>query len=57
MEYFNIYFFSRAASQENDSVEGHSSRPVMRLNRNGGSLYKKSLSLDQSLQVEQQGVS
>ncbi|KAL1376489.1 hypothetical protein pipiens_004377 [Culex pipiens pipiens] len=45
----------RAASQENDSVEGHSSRPVMRLNRNGGSLYKKSLSLDQSLQVEQQG--
>uniref|UniRef100_A0A1Q3FM92 Putative myosin-2 heavy chain n=1 Tax=Culex tarsalis TaxID=7177 RepID=A0A1Q3FM92_CULTA len=46
----------RAASQENDSVEGHSSRPVMRLSRNGGSLYKKSLSLDQSLQVEQQGL-
>lgn len=46
----------RAASQENDSVEGHSSRPVMRLGRNGGSLYKKSLSLDQSLQIEQQGL-
>ncbi|XP_065081064.1 myosin-11 isoform X2 [Ochlerotatus camptorhynchus] len=45
----------RAASQETDSIEGHSSRPVMRINRNGGSLYKKSLSLDQSLQIEQQG--
>ncbi|XP_055594715.1 myosin-2 heavy chain [Uranotaenia lowii] len=43
----------RAASQENDSIEGHTGRPVMRLNRNGGSLYKKSLSLDQSLQIEQ----
>ncbi|XP_062547558.1 myosin-11 isoform X2 [Armigeres subalbatus] len=45
----------RAASQENDSIEGHTGRPVMRINRNGGSLYKKSLSLDQSLQIEQQG--
>ena len=31
-------------------------RPVMRVNRNGGSLYRKSLSLDQSMQAEQQGV-
>ncbi|XP_058818505.1 myosin-2 heavy chain isoform X2 [Topomyia yanbarensis] len=40
----------RAASQENESAEGHAGRPVMR------SLYKKSLSLDQSLQNEQQGL-
>ncbi|XP_058448088.1 myosin-2 heavy chain isoform X4 [Malaya genurostris] len=40
----------RAASQENDTIEGHTSRPAMR------SLYKKSLSLDQSLQNEQQGL-
>lgn len=54
---FKINYFLRAASQENDSIEGHTGRPVMRINRNGGSLYKKSLSLDQSLQIEQQGVS
>ncbi|XP_055546465.1 myosin-2 heavy chain isoform X5 [Wyeomyia smithii] len=40
----------RAASQENEAAEGHTGRPMMR------SLYKKSLSLDQSLQNEQQGL-
>ncbi|XP_052868864.1 uncharacterized protein LOC128274644 isoform X1 [Anopheles cruzii] len=43
----------RAASQENDTI--HDARPVTRVNRNGGSLYRKSLSLDQSMQAEQQG--
>ncbi|XP_053677295.1 myosin-2 heavy chain [Anopheles nili] len=47
----------RAASQENDAVHENSpGRPVARLNRNGGSLYRKSLSLDQSMQAEQQGL-
>uniref|UniRef100_A0A182P6F0 SOGA coiled-coil domain-containing protein n=1 Tax=Anopheles epiroticus TaxID=199890 RepID=A0A182P6F0_9DIPT len=47
----------RAASQENDAMgEGVPGRPVMRVNRNGGSLYRKSLSLDQSMQAEQQGL-
>ncbi|KFB39173.1 hypothetical protein ZHAS_00006510 [Anopheles sinensis] len=47
----------RAASQENDAInENTPGRPAMRLNRNGGSLYRKSLSLDQSMQAEQQGL-
>nr|XP_040235446.2 myosin heavy chain, non-muscle [Anopheles coluzzii]XP_040235447.2 myosin heavy chain, non-muscle [Anopheles coluzzii] len=47
----------RAASQENDAMhENVPGRPVMRVNRNGGSLYRKSLSLDQSMQAEQQGL-
>uniref|UniRef100_A0A182NAM2 hydroxymethylglutaryl-CoA lyase n=1 Tax=Anopheles dirus TaxID=7168 RepID=A0A182NAM2_9DIPT len=47
----------RAASQENDAMNENSpGRPVMRVNRNGGSLYRKSLSLDQSMQAEQQGL-
>jgi hypothetical protein len=46
----------RAASQENDNgLEVNTSRPVSRLNRSShGSLYRKSLSLDQSMQAEQQ---
>lgn len=47
----------RAASQENENgIEASSSnRPIARLNRSSqGSLYRKSLSLDQSMQVEQQ---
>lgn len=47
----------RAASTENDNDPN--SRPSTRLNRhsqNGGSLYRKSLSLDQSMQAEQQQV-
>lgn len=45
----------RAASQENENgIEG-GNRPVARLNRSShGSLYRKSLSLDQSMQAEQQ---
>ncbi|XP_050076426.1 uncharacterized protein LOC126563761 isoform X2 [Anopheles maculipalpis] len=48
----------RAASQENDTMHDNSpSRPVLRVNRNGGSsLHRKSLSLDQSMQAEQQGL-
>lgn len=46
----------RATSQENDNgLESSTSRPIARLNRSSqGSLYRKSLSLDQSMQVEQQ---
>jgi hypothetical protein len=48
----------RATSQEHDNgidQVGSSSRPVARLNRSSqGSLYRKSLSLDQSMQAEQQ---
>lgn len=46
----------RAASQENDNgLEVNSNRPIARLNRSSqGSLYRKSLSLDQSMQGEQQ---
>lgn len=45
----------RAASQEYDnSLEVNSNRPIARLNRSAqNSLYRKSLSLDQSIQVEQ----
>ncbi|XP_035775307.1 COP1-interactive protein 1-like [Anopheles albimanus] len=47
----------RAASQENEAMhENVPGRPVVRVNRNGGSLYRKSLSLDQSMQAEQQGL-
>ncbi|XP_035911133.1 titin homolog isoform X2 [Anopheles stephensi] len=47
----------RAASQENDAMHDNSpGRPVLRVNRNGGSLHRKSLSLDQSMQAEQQGL-
>ncbi|XP_049288075.1 myosin-11 isoform X2 [Anopheles funestus] len=47
----------RAASQENDATHENSpGRPVLRVNRNGGSLHRKSLSLDQSMQAEQQGL-
>ncbi|XP_049538261.1 myosin-2 heavy chain [Anopheles darlingi] len=47
----------RAASQENEAMhESAPGRPVVRVNRNGGSLYRKSLSLDQSMQAEQQGL-
>uniref|UniRef100_A0A182M105 SOGA coiled-coil domain-containing protein n=1 Tax=Anopheles culicifacies TaxID=139723 RepID=A0A182M105_9DIPT len=47
----------RAASQENDAMHENSpGRPVLRVNRNGGSLHRKSLSLDQSMQAEQQGL-
>lgn len=46
----------RAASQENENgIDSNTSRPVARLNRSShGSLYRKSLSLDQSMQGEQQ---
>jgi chromosome segregation ATPase len=46
----------RAASQENDNgLESNTNRPIARLNRSSqGSLYRKSLSLDQSMQGEQQ---
>jgi len=47
----------RAASQENENaIEGRDpNRPIARLNRSSqGSLYRKSLSLDQSMQAEQQ---
>lgn len=46
----------RAASQENENgIEGNMNRPIARLNRSShGSLYRKSLSLDQSMQGEQQ---
>lgn len=48
----------RAASQEAENgidSSGNMSRPIARLNRSSqGSLYRKSLSLDQSMQAEQQ---
>lgn len=45
----------RAASQENDGLDNSNSmnRPIARVSRQG-SLYRKSLSLDQSMQSEQQ---
>jgi hypothetical protein len=45
----------RAASQEHDNaLEVNTNRPIARLNRSSqNSLYRKSLSLDQSIQVEQ----
>lgn len=47
----------RAASQENDNLDNANSmnRPIVRLNRQG-SLHRKCLSLDQSMQSEQQQV-
>lgn len=46
----------RAASQETENgLESNMNRPIARLNRSShGSLYRKSLSLDQSMQGEQQ---
>lgn len=46
----------RAASQENENgIDNNMNRPIARLNRSShGSLYRKSLSLDQSMQGEQQ---
>lgn len=46
----------RAASQEGDGLDVNPrDRPIARLNRSShGSLYRKSLSLDQSMQAEQQ---
>lgn len=46
----------RAASQETENgIDGNASRPIARINRSShGSLYRKSLSLDQSMQAEQQ---
>lgn len=46
----------RAASQENDNgLDASSNRPIARLNRSSqGSLYRKSLSLDQSMQAAEQ---
>ena len=46
----------RAASQENENgIDSNMGRPIARLNRSShGSLYRKSLSLDQSMQAEQQ---
>ena len=49
----------RAASTENDNIlEVNPNRPILRVQRPGGpgSLYRKSLSLDQSMQAEQAGV-
>lgn len=46
----------RAASQEAENgLDNNTNRPIARLNRSShGSLYRKSLSLDQSMQAEQQ---
>lgn len=46
----------RATSQENENgLDTNSNRPIARLNRSSqGSLYRKSLSLDQSMQGDQQ---
>lgn len=46
----------RAASTENDNgIDSNTNRPIARMNRaSHGSLYRKSLSLDQSMQGEQQ---
>lgn len=46
----------RAASTENDNgIDNNTNRPIARINRaSHGSLYRKSLSLDQSMQGEQQ---
>lgn len=48
----------RAASQEHDNaLEVNLNRPIARLSRSTqNSLYRKSLSLDQSIQIEQQQI-
>lgn len=48
----------RAASQETENgIDNNTNRPIARLNRSThGSLYRKSLSLDQSMQAEQQQI-